>query len=81
MPASNPLLMLRLQWLRCSCNTLPLRSQLWQSSCKVAMVAALSQGPVVNAVAFWMYDSRIERAAFRSVIETFTNFEIEIALA
>ena len=45
------------------------------------MVAALSQAPVVNAVAFWMYDSRIERAAFRSMIETFTNFEIEIALA
>ena len=45
------------------------------------MVAALSQAPVVNAVAFWMYDSQIERAAFRSVIETVTNFEIEIALA
>lgn len=45
------------------------------------MVAALSQAPVVNAVAFWIYDSRIECAAFRSVIETFTNFEIEIALA
>ena len=45
------------------------------------MVAALSQAPVVNAVAFWMYDSRIERTAFWSVVETFTNFEIKIALA
>ena len=45
------------------------------------MVAAPSQAPMVNAAAFWVYDSRMERAAFRSVIEAFTNFEIEIALA